>query len=213
MVSLIQEIENEPSGTFPSETKLAELLLPLIEARRSQPSDDLISHLLEAEAEAEKLSTRDILATCILMLVAGHETTTRMIGNAMYCFTVRPGVMAALRENPALIPGALEEVLRYRPPLCGTLRTATSDVLIGTPPTKAGQALLVQISSAHHDETVLPTRRSSISSENPIAISASGREFTSAWALRLHGWRARSRSSPCCNASRICAGPAKCRYV
>lgn len=152
--SFIQEIENEPSGVYPSEDKLAELLLPVIEARRSQPADDLISHLLAAEAEGEKLSTHDILATCVLMLVAGHETTTRLIGNAMYCFTEHPEVMAELRVDPALIPGALEEVLRYRPPLCGTLRTTTSDVRIGTATIPAGQALIVQISSAHHDETV-----------------------------------------------------------
>jgi cytochrome P450 len=152
--SFIQEVENDPSGVLPSEAKLADLLLPFIEARRSQPSDDLISHLLAAEAEGEKLSTRDILATCILMLVAGHETTTRLIGNAMYCFTERPELMAELRANPTLIPGALEEVLRYRPPLCGTLRTTTSDVQIGSTRIKAGQALLVQIASAHHDETV-----------------------------------------------------------
>ena len=152
--SFIQDVENDPSGTLPSEAKLAELLLPFIEARRSQPGDDLISHLLAAETEGEKLSTRDILATCILMLVAGHETTTRLIGNAMYCFTEHPEVMAELREDPALIPGALEEVLRYRPPLCGTLRTPTSDMRNGTTPIKAGQALLLQISSAHHDETV-----------------------------------------------------------
>lgn len=152
--SFIQEIENEPSGSFPSEARLAELLRPIIEARRSQPGDDLISHLIAAEAEGEKLSTHDILATCILMLVAGHETTTRLIGNAMYCFTERPEVMAELRADPALIPGALEEVLRYRPPLCGTLRTTTSDVRIGTTTIQAGQTLIVQISSAHHDETV-----------------------------------------------------------
>jgi cytochrome P450 len=88
------------------------------------------------------------------MLLAGHETTTRWIGNAMYCFTERPEVMAELRANPALIPGALEEVLRYRAPLGGTLRVATSDVLIGATPIKAGQAILLQISSAHHDEAV-----------------------------------------------------------
>lgn len=152
--SFIQEIENEPSGSFPSEAKLADLLRPVIEARRSQPGDDMISHLIAAEAEGEKLSTHDILATCILMLVAGHETTTRLIGNAMYCFTERPEVMAELRADPALIPGALEEVLRYRPPLCGTLRTTTSDVRIGTTTIQAGQTLIVQISSAHHDETV-----------------------------------------------------------
>ena len=152
--SFIQEIELDPSATPPSEAKLAELLLPIIEARRSRPGDDLLSRLLAAEAEGKQLSTRDILATCILMLLAGHETTTRLIGNAMYCFTDRPEVMAELRENPALIPGALEEVLRYRPPLCGTLRVATSDVQIGTTLIKAGQPIVVQISSAHRDEAV-----------------------------------------------------------
>lgn len=150
----IQEVDTDPGGMTPSETKLAELLLPFVEARRSQPSDDLISRLLAAEAGGEKLSTRDVLATCILMLVAGHETTTRLIGNAMYCFTEHPEVLAELQANPAVIPDALEEVLRYRSPLCGTLRVATSDVLIGTTSIKAGQAVFVQISSAHHDETV-----------------------------------------------------------
>jgi len=151
--SYLHEIENRPDEGFPSETRLAELLLPVIEARRSQPGEDLISHLLAAEFEGEKLDTHDILATCILMLVAGHETTTRLIGNAMYCFTERPDVMAELRADPALIPGALEEVLRYRPPLAGTLRTTASDVRIGTTPIPAGQALIVQIASANHDET------------------------------------------------------------
>ena len=151
--SYLHEIEHSPGGRYPSETRLAELLLPVIEARRSQPGDDLISHLVAAESEGEKLSTHDILATCILMLVAGHETTTRLIGNAMSCFTERPELMAELRADPALIPGALEEVLRYRPPLAGTLRTTTSDVVIGATPIPARQALIVQIASANHDET------------------------------------------------------------
>jgi cytochrome P450 len=152
--SFIQEVETNP-GRMPSvETQLAELLAPLIEARRSQPTDDLISRLLAAEAEGEKFSTRDILATCIVMLIAGHETTTRLIGNAMYCFTERPEVMAELQANPVLIPVALEEVLRYRSPVSGIMRMATSDVRIGTTSIKAGQAILGQISSAHHDETV-----------------------------------------------------------
>jgi cytochrome P450 len=152
--AFIQDIENDPSAMIPSEARLVELLLPFIEGRRSQPGEDMISHLLAAEAEGEKLSTHDILSTCILMLVAGHETTTRLIGNAMYCFTERPELMAELRANPDLIPGALEEVLRYRPPLCGTLRTTVSDVVVGTTAIKAGQALFLQLAAAHHDETV-----------------------------------------------------------
>jgi cytochrome P450 len=152
--AFIQDIENDPSAMIPSEARLVELLLPFIERRRSQPGDDMISHLLAAEAEGAKLSTHDILSTCILMLVAGHETTTRLIGNAMYCFTERPELMAELRAHPDLIPGALEEVLRYRPPLCGTLRMTTSNVQIGTTPIEAGQALFLQLAAAHHDEAV-----------------------------------------------------------
>src|SRR5262249_6134290 len=145
--SFIQDVETDPSRIPFVETQLVELLTPLIEARRSQPTDDLISRLLAAEAEGEKLSTRDILATCIVMLIAGHETTARLIGNAMYCFTERPEVMAELQADPVLIPAALEEVLRYRSPVSGIMRTATSDVRIGTTSIKAGQAIVGQISS------------------------------------------------------------------
>jgi cytochrome P450 len=110
--------------------------------------------LLAAEIDGEKLSTRDIQASCILMLVAGHETTTNLIGNAMFCFMEHPEVMAELRAAPDLIPGALEEVLRYRPAVCGTFRITTADSSIGTTMIKAGQPLIAQISSANHDEKV-----------------------------------------------------------
>jgi len=90
-------------------------LLPLIEARQSHPTNDLISRLLAAEVDGEKLSTRDIQASCILILIAGYETTTRLIGNAMFCFTQHPAVMAELRAAPDLLAGALEEVCATDP--------------------------------------------------------------------------------------------------
>lgn len=150
----IEETENPSTTEFVSQEKLAAYLLPLIEERRGKPANDLIGRLLAAEVEGEKLSTYDIQASCILMLVAGHETTTNLIGNAMFCFTKYPEVMAELLARPELLPDALEEVLRYRPAVCGTFRITTADAQIGTTTIKARQPLIVQISSANHDETV-----------------------------------------------------------
>lgn len=137
-----------------AEDWLADFILPLIEGRRRKPGDDLISRLLAAEVNGEKLSTRDIQATCILMLVAGHETTTRLIGNAMFCFMENPGVLAELRANPELIPDALEEVVRYRPTACGLVRRTTVDVRIGATIIPARQPVVAQICSANRDETI-----------------------------------------------------------
>jgi len=150
----IEEAEDPSLTEFVSQHKLAALLHPLIEERRSKPTDDLISRLVAAEVDGEKLTTRDIQASCILMLVAGHETTTDLIGNAMFCFTERPEVMAELRASPELLPGALEEVLRYRPSVCGTYRITTVDASFGSTTIPAGQPLIAQLSSANHDETV-----------------------------------------------------------
>lgn len=149
----IRETEDPSTTEFVSQEKLAAYLLPLIEERRSTPTQDLISRLLEAEIEGEKLSTRDIQASCILMLVAGHETTTNLIGNAMYVLTEYQEVLEELRANPELIPNALEEVGRYRPSVCGTFRMTTRDAQIGDTTIPAGQPLIGQISSANHDET------------------------------------------------------------
>jgi cytochrome P450 len=149
----IEETENPATTEFVSQEKLAAYLLPLIDERRAKPTGDLISRLLAAEVEGEKLSTHDIQASCILMLVAGHETTTNLIGNAMFCFTKYPDVMAELLAHPELLPDALEEVLRYRPAVCGTFRITTADAQIGATTIKARQPLIAQISSANHDET------------------------------------------------------------
>ena len=153
----LDEVDKNPAATeIVTEQKLVEFLRPLIEARRANPTDDLISRLVHAEVDGETLSTRDIQASCILLLIAGYETTTRLIGNALFCFTQHPAVMAELREDPDLLPGALEEVLRYRPSVCGVLRVTTKDALVGATSIKAGQPIIVQISSANRDETAFP---------------------------------------------------------
>lgn len=153
--AFLEEVDTNPAAAeIVTEQQLAAFLLPLIEARQSHPTNDLISRLLAAEVDGEKLSTRDIQASCILILIAGYETTTRLIGNAMFCFTQHPEVMAELRAAPDLLAGALEEVLRYRSSVCGVLRVTTVDALIGTTTIPAGQPIIVQVASANHDEAV-----------------------------------------------------------
>jgi len=88
--------------------------------------------------------------------VAGNETTTNLIGNAMLCFDEQPAVLEALRADPAGIPAALEEVLRYRSPVQMMYRRAVADVTLGGQTMRAGQTVLAQIGAANRDETVFP---------------------------------------------------------
>jgi len=86
------------------------------------------------------------------LLVAGHETTTNLPGNAIFCFTEYPGVIEDLQANPELLPDAIEEVLRYRTSIAGILRMTRTDTQIGTIAIKAGERVLLQLASANHDE-------------------------------------------------------------
>jgi cytochrome P450 len=116
----------------------------------------LISSLLAAEIDGEHLSPYDILATSALLLVAGHETTTNLLGNTILCLSDHPDALAALRTDPTLIPGALEEVLRYQSPVISTPRRATENVQLGNVTIKAKDLVTVQIGSANRDETAFP---------------------------------------------------------
>ncbi|MGB8644874.1 MAG: cytochrome P450, partial [Anaerolineae bacterium] len=88
----------------------------MIQQRQAQPGDDLISGLLAANIEGVHLSLVELLGFCVLLLVAGNETTTNLLGNALMCFTDHPDAWKKLRGNDALLPNAIEEVLRYRSP-------------------------------------------------------------------------------------------------
>ncbi|NJO81455.1 MAG: cytochrome P450 [Blastochloris sp.] len=141
---------------FPAQEELAAYLLPLIEHRRHTPGDDLISRLISAEVDGEKLSTYDIQATCVLVLLAGYETTTTLISNALFCFTEQPGIMEDLRANAQLMPSAIEEVLRYRPPVAGIPRMTTCDAHMGSTTIPAGSMVGVSLASANRDEHIWP---------------------------------------------------------
>jgi cytochrome P450 len=126
--------------------------LELIERRRKRPGNDLISNLLKAEIDGQKLSVAELLGFCSLLLVAGNETTTNLIGNAVLCFTEVPGTTEQLVAEPSLLPQAIEEVLRYRSPVQSMYRVAAADITLGNLRIPAGAPLVAWIGSANRDE-------------------------------------------------------------
>jgi cytochrome P450 len=140
-----------------AERDLAEYFMTIIAERRRRPGDDLISRLLQAEIDGERLSLAELLGFCVLLLIAGNETTTNLIGNAVLCFAESPDALARLRENPALLPGAIEEVLRFRSPVQALPnRIATTDTELRGQKIQRGQQVVFWIGSANRDERVFP---------------------------------------------------------
>lgn len=126
--------------------------LDLIEHRRRRPGDDLISSLLAAEIDGQKLNVAELLGFCALLLVAGNETTTNLIGNAVLCFTEVPGTIDRLLQEPALLPQAIEEVLRFRSPVQSMYRMSVADTTLGGVEIPAGAPVVAWIGSANRDE-------------------------------------------------------------
>jgi pimeloyl-[acyl-carrier protein] synthase len=123
----------------------------LIAERRAHPGDDLLSALVAAEEAGDRLSEEELLATCILLLVAGHETTMNLIGNGMLALLREPSQLERLRSTPDLIPNAIEEMLRFDGTVQLTGRTATQDTDVAGTTIGAGEISILLIGSANHD--------------------------------------------------------------
>jgi len=126
----------------------------LVEARRRYPTDDLVGRLVRAESEGDKLSDDELVSTCVTLFVAGHETTTHLIGNGMVALLRNPEQLQRLRDNPGLMEGAVEELLRYDPPVQRSWRIATQDVQVGGQTIRKGEMVLVLIGAANRDEAL-----------------------------------------------------------
>ncbi|MNX68321.1 Biotin biosynthesis cytochrome P450 [compost metagenome] len=126
----------------------------IIAERRKRPREDLISHLLSAELEGERLSEEGVLSFCALLLLAGHITTVNLITNGMLCLLDHPDQMRHLRAHPEDMMSAIEEMLRYRSPVQWTARAATRDLELGGETIQEGQMVLAFIGSANRDEAV-----------------------------------------------------------
>ncbi|MGZ4661243.1 MAG: cytochrome P450 [Arthrobacter sp.] len=136
--------------------EMSEYFMAMIEERRRSPGNDLISNLLAAEIDGQRLSVVELLGFCALLLVAGNETTTNLIGNAVLCFTEDPGILERLNADESLLPPAIEEVLRYRSPVQSMYRVAAVDTTVGEHSIPAGAPLVAWIGSANRDERQFP---------------------------------------------------------
>jgi cytochrome P450 len=136
--------------------ELEAYLEPLVAARRAEPREDLLSGLVAAELEGSRLSFAEMIQTVILLLVAGNETTTTLIGNAVLELMARPEVAAEVRAETALVPGLVEEVLRYSSPVQMDPRFSTREVELRGVRIPKGQFALCWIGSANRDEAVFP---------------------------------------------------------
>jgi cytochrome P450 len=120
--------------------------------RRAEPRQDLLSGLVAAELDGQLLSDREIVNFAFLLLLAGHVTTTSLLGNAMLSLDEHPEALAALRADPAAIPRALEEVLRYRSPVGQQERWTVAEARLAGQVIPAGQQVNFNLLSANHDE-------------------------------------------------------------
>lgn len=122
---------------------------------RARPEDNLLSELVHAKGEdGQQLSDEDLLVVCRVLLVAGNETTTGLLVNAVRVFNEFPEVLTRLRAQPELIPSMVEETLRYYPPFPATIRRAVRDVEVAGVTIPKDDRILVMLASANHDETV-----------------------------------------------------------
>ena len=128
----------------------------VLEERRQHPQNDLVSALLAAEVDGQRLSNMELLGFCGLLLVAGNETTTNLLGNMILCFDENPGVVERLRTNRALVPGAIEEVLRYYSPVKAMVRITATETMLGDQRIKPDQMVVAWIGSANRDEAEFP---------------------------------------------------------
>jgi len=133
----------------------AEYFRSLFELRRRQPGDDLTTQLVQAEEEGNKLSNEELTANVILLFGAGHETTVNLIGNGLLALHRNPEELQLLKDDPALTPNAIDELLRYDSSVQVTGRTTLEDVdEIGGIPMPKGQSVICLLGAANRDPAV-----------------------------------------------------------
>ncbi|WP_437685941.1 cytochrome P450 [Sorangium sp. So ce176] len=141
----------EVEGVLRSRREMRAYFHELIAERKRQPREDLISDLIRGEVEYGELKGDDVLSMVVLLLIAGNETTTNLIGNGTLALLENPGALHRLREDPSLIPGFIEEVLRYEGPAQFLMRQATQDVTLSGVTVPKGAIVVPIIASANRD--------------------------------------------------------------
>ncbi|WP_156758423.1 cytochrome P450 [Actinokineospora pegani] len=154
------EYDLPPAPALAAETAATEFvayLRSLIADRRTHPSDDLLSDLVAARDGADRLSEDELVATAVLVLMAGHEATVNVIGNGVHALLAHRPQWELLAHDETLLPTAIEELIRYDAPLQLFERTATAPTTVAGFPLEPGQKIAALLGSAAHDPEVFPT--------------------------------------------------------
>ncbi|KZS72492.1 cytochrome [Mycobacterium kansasii] len=154
-ISLLSFTVNPERGRAASQA-LQEYFAPILAARRREPRDDLISGLAQAEIDGEKLSDEEIFSFLLLLLPAGVETTYRSLGNMLLGLLCSPEQLDAVRTDRSLLPQAIEEAVRWEPPLLTITRVATHDTELGGVPIPAGSSVMPMLGAANRQEDRYP---------------------------------------------------------
>ncbi len=141
---------------IPATEELTAYMTTLIDARRRAPRDDLISAMLADSADDDALSEEELLANCIFLLWAGHETTKNLIGNGTLSLIRHPGEFARLADDPGLMERAVDEFLRYESPIQKIGRWTRSEVVIGGETVPAGSYVVSIFGAANRDPAQFP---------------------------------------------------------
>lgn len=140
-------------------TEFVDYLKALIAERRRQPGDyesDVLTRLIQGEKDGEKLTEKELYHQCIFLLNAGHETTTNLIGNGLWALLNNSGELARLRADPALVPSAVEEMLRFDGPIQLNNRRLTAPMTLSGKTLPAGTLITIGIGAANHDPEQFP---------------------------------------------------------
>jgi cytochrome P450 len=135
---------------------IADYFRALLPERRRQPRADLLSSLIAVEEQGDRLTEGELLATCVLLFIAGHETTVNLIGNGLLALLRHPGELERLRSEPGLIGSAVEELLRFDSPVQRTARITNAEVEVGGKTLPPGAFVVTAIGAANRDPRHFP---------------------------------------------------------
>ena len=150
-INRMLQIGENPSDALEAAALVGGHLLQVLESRRAAPADDLITYLVQAEVDGDRMTPNELLGFSILLFGAGAETTTNAIGNSLAWLGSNPDQRRRLIQDPRLLPNAVEEFLRFDTPVFGLARTVTKDTQFRDCPMSEGDRLLLLWGAANHD--------------------------------------------------------------
>ncbi|TGB01381.1 cytochrome P450 family protein [Halobacillus salinus] len=151
--TIVAASEQEEGDFLEDVQAFTQYLTELFEKRSNQPEDDLVSQLIQTQEDGDKLSRNELYSMVVLLIIAGHETTVNLIGNTMYALFEHPEQLEKVKADHSLIPGAIEEGLRYYSPVdFSTARWAGEDMDFHGTTIRRGDFVMASISSANRDE-------------------------------------------------------------